>query len=130
MIVDHTFIAEHGKGGVFLASAIGAYSRARKVLVIPLPSLLAAAGSATTPAARARISWLLSPQLSAVIRLQEVEEDDARAMLDLPVLAAGEGLEWAAWAPVVWTAQRLEVPVLTLNGKVYEAYGIAYRGLP
>lgn len=128
-VADHTPLSDHASGGAFLSAAIARYLETRHMLVVPVPSLLAA--STAHPRAAERLEWLLHSDLQAVIKVLEVSAGDAVTIASTvghqPI---PDPASYALLAPVVWAARSLQLPVLTFNAKPYEAFGVMTKSTP
>lgn len=128
-VVDHTLLSDHATGGAYLPAAIARYLDLRHILVIPVPSLLAAATA--HPRAAERLAWLLHADLQAVIKVQEITAADAVTIAStVGHQPTPDPAEYALLAPVIWTARTMRLPVLTLFGKPFEPYGVPTRRTP
>lgn len=128
-VVDHTLLSDHASGGAYLSAAIARYLQLRHMLVVPVPSVLAAATA--HPRASERLAWLLHDDLQAVIKIQEITGADAITIAStVGHQPTPDPAEYALQASVVWAARNLQLPVLTFHEKAYEPYGVATRRTP
>lgn len=135
VVTDHTMVGDHLGGGAFLAAVLGVYAERRSMLVIPATSVVAALhhhSGTDGPTAR-RLRWLLGADLASVVKVAELDAA-AAAETGLGVETRGKGAkngaEFLLYAPVIWTARRLGLPVLTMTPLAYTPYGLDTRTTP
>ncbi|MFD3705676.1 hypothetical protein ACFWUP_21255 [Nocardia sp. NPDC058658] len=123
-VADHTALTSLALSPLFGQVIMRQFTQQRRILVVPTVSLMAAMRAVDNIDELGR---LLDNRVA--VRWAELDAPTAiRIGTTVPIV--DDHLDWPLIAPVVFTAQHLDMPVLTAKPELYRGYKVEIANMP
>lgn len=123
-VADHTALTSLALSPLFGQVIMRQFTQQRRILVVPTVSLMAAMRAVDNIDELGR---LLDNRVA--VRWAELDAPTAiRISTTVPIV--DDHLDWPLIAPVVFTAQNLDMPVLTAEPELYRGYKVEIANMP
>ncbi|MFE9784963.1 hypothetical protein ACFYO7_06225 [Nocardia salmonicida] len=123
-VADHTALTSLALSPLFGQVIMRQFTQQRRILVVPTVSLMAAMRAVDNIDELGR---LLDNRVA--VRWAELDAPTAiRIGTTVPIV--DDHLDWPLIAPVVFTAQNLDMPILTAEPQLYRGYKVEIANMP
>lgn len=123
-VADHTALTSLAMSPLFGQVIMRQFTQQRRIMVVPTVSLMAAMRAVDNVDELGR---LLDNRVA--VRWADLDAATAiRTGTSIPI--ADDHTDWPLVAPVVWTAQNLDIPVLTAKPELYRGYKVHIAPMP
>ncbi|GGN77152.1 MULTISPECIES: hypothetical protein [Nocardia] len=123
-VADHTALTSLALSPLFGQVIMRQFTQQRRIMVVPTVSLMAAMRAVDNIDELGRL-------LDNRVAVRWAELDAATAIrIGTTVPMADDHTEWPLVAPVVFTAQHLDMPVLTAKPELYRGYKVQIAPMP
>lgn len=123
-VADHTALTSLALSPLFGQVIMRQFTQQRRILVVPTVSLMAAMRAVDNIDELGR---LLDNRVA--VRWAELDAPTAiRIGITVPIV--DDHLDWPLIAPVVFTAQNLDMPILTAKPELYRGYKVEIANMP